>query len=807
MEINYFSISKNNNLKFISKREYEENNTYLAKSMLIYDDEKIGSAIEEYYKKLIPNNESENKFQIIKNQCLLYKQNYNYSNNKLIETVNKFLSKNFNSIFEFNQENTEILCIILCFVFLNLEKNYQINNLSNLKNKIDNFNFKDIDIIKMYKYIKNKNNKNNITFVYPKKLINKKIKYEIPIELIIVINKLLDIKKINLPLANTNFKKQLEILIILLNFDMIFPITFDVFIDLFDYNLKNDFNKIFSNEIIKIIKCNKNNLQLRSTNYENNINSNNIFNIPEEEISILNYYYKNYYEDNNYYSLIEKNKSFNKYYNDKDNTNNTTLNYSMLKTSCDENSSFNFIKNNESFNFFGNESYINNFYNDEITINMIIGDYIKNNNFPFETIIIFSYFISQIKNLHILTLIIPDNYSKEIEILLKNMDIFYLDFNFLTFFTSITNLNELNIEFNSLDTKLFDKFLLISFKNNLKTLRISFFNSDEYYSPCCLFKLQNNMYIKNNLYNLQSKKNIIYNDYQNNDIDYYILNNNLLKYFEINMNKFFYLLLKNKDKYHELCFFINLPTIILDNQNFINIILKFVFNIIIMNENSNLKTFKIISSNLKFNSNLTPIINDLLNQINYSKNKIENLSLKLKFYKCNLNNLINERIKILNLGDLDIYTFNNFLDLYKNKKIFSNLISIKITLNNSVINYEDNKNNINEFLKISHKNLKEKMLLTQMKVNNKNNMLELINIVYYKTNEKYILISINKLNEPYFIMAESIIRFNIKKILQTILKIINNKKYIKLNDKKIFLNIKKFLDRPKNKVIICDNIE
>ena len=61
----------------------------------------------------------------------------------------------------------------------------------------------------------------------------------------------------------------------------------------------------------------------------------------------------------------------------------------MLKTSCDENSSFNYIKNNESFNFFINESYINNFYNDDITINMIIGDYIKNNNFPFETIIIF----------------------------------------------------------------------------------------------------------------------------------------------------------------------------------------------------------------------------------------------------------------------------------------------------------------------------------------------------------------------------------------------------------------------------------
>ena len=273
------------------------------------------------------------------------------------------------------------------------------------------------------------------------------------------------------------------------------------------------------------------------------------------------------------------------------------------------------------------------------------------------------------------------------------------------------------------------------------------------------------------------------------------------------MNKLFFLLLKNKDKYNELSFFIFLPTLILDNQNFINIILKFVFNIIIMIENSKLNTLKIISPNLKFNSNFTPIINDILYQINYSKNKIENLTLKLKFYNCNLNNLINNKLKILNLGDLDIHTFNNFLDLYKSKNIFSNLISIKISLNNTFINYEDNKENINEFLKISHELLKEKMLLTQMKLNNKKNMLELINIVYFETSEKYILVTINKLNEHIFINTESIISLKIKRTLKTILKVINNKKYIKLNKKTIFLNIKKFLNIPKNKIIVYDDIE
>jgi hypothetical protein len=226
-----------------------------------------------------------------------------------------------------------------------------------------------------------------------------------------------------------------------------------------------------------------------------------------------------------------------------------------------------------------------------------------------------------------------------------------------------------------------------------------------------------------------------------------------------------------------------------------------------MIENSNIKIVKIISPNLIFNPKYIPILNDLLNEINYNKNKIENLSLKFKFYNCNLNNLLNNNLQILNLGDLDILTFNNFLSLYKSDKNFSNLISIKISFNNSLINYEDNKNNLNEFLKISHKFLREKMLLTQMMINNYDNMLELLNIVYYESNVKYILVSINKLNEKNFINAESIISFNIKQKLKTILKIINNKKYIKLNDKTIFLNIKKFLDLQKNKVVMCDNIE
>ena len=804
MEINYFSISKKNNLSFISKKEYDDYNNNLAKSILINDDDNIGSKMNLFFKTLIPNNDSKNKFEIIKKQCLLYKTNYSFNTNKLNETVNKFLLKDF-KIFEFNKENTEILCIILCFIFLNIEKKYKIKDYDVIKDKINKFNFKNIDINKMFIYIKNQNNKNIKSSVYPKILINKKMKLEIPLELIIIINKLLNIKKVILSLSETNLKKQIEILIILLNFDIIFPNTFNIYIDLFDNNLKNDLDIIFNNEITKNIKYNKN-LQLRSTSYENNFNSNNnIFNIPEEEISILNYY-KNY-EYDNYNSLIQKNKSFNKFYYDKENLNNSTLNSSLLLTSCDENSSFNLIKNNKSFNNLVNENYINSFYNDDITINMIIGDYIKNNSFPFETIIIYSYFISEIKNLHILSLFIPDNYSKEIEILLKNMNIILYDFNFLTFFTKINNLIELNYEFNSLDTKSFDKFLLILYKNNLKTLRISFFNSDEYYSPCCLFKLQKNWKIKNNFYNNQSKQKIIFNNFENNDLDYYILNNILLKDFEINMNKLFFLLLKNKDKYNELSFFIFLPTLILDNQNFINIILKFVFNIIIMVENSKINTLKIVSPNLKFNSNITPIINDILNQINYSENKIENLSLKLKFYNCNLNNLINNKLKILNLGDLDIQTFNNFLNLYKSKNIFSNLISIKISLNNSFINYEDNKKNINDFLKISHKILKEKMLLTQMKVNNKKNMLELINVVYFKTSEKYLLVTINKLNEYIFIDSQSIISLKIKQILKTILKVINYKKYIKLNNKKIFLNIKKFFDIPKNKIVIYDNIE
>ena len=69
-----------------------------------------------------------------------------------------------------------------------------------------------------------------------------------------------------------------------------------------------------------------------------------------------------------------------------------------------------------------------------------------------------------------------------------------MDFHFLLLLNKLNSLNELNIEFNSLDSKSFERIIYLIDKNpSLEILRISFFVSDVNYSPYSLLKLCNGL--------------------------------------------------------------------------------------------------------------------------------------------------------------------------------------------------------------------------------------------------------------------------------------------------------------------------
>jgi hypothetical protein len=65
-----------------------------------------------------------------------------------------------------------------------------------------------------------------------------------------------------------------------------------------------------------------------------------------------------------------------------------------------------------------------------------------------------------------------------------------------------------------------------------------------------------------------------------NDIDLLLINS-LLEQFEQNMNLLFFAL-KNLSKIEQLYFNFNLPSLILDNEKYITILLKFFYNLILL---------------------------------------------------------------------------------------------------------------------------------------------------------------------------------------------------------------------------------
>ena len=108
----------------------------------------------------------------------------------------------------------------------------------------------------------------------------------------------------------------------------------------------------------------------------------------------------------------------------------------------------------------------------------------------YEMIIVFSYFISTIKNLCVSSMIIPDCFKREILTCFIQNQVLLVNYNFFSFFSKISNLVHFTIDFNCLDMATFENLIGFIFKNKtLNTLQMSFFPPEEYFSQEMLLKL------------------------------------------------------------------------------------------------------------------------------------------------------------------------------------------------------------------------------------------------------------------------------------------------------------------------------
>jgi hypothetical protein len=375
--------------------------------------------------------------------------------------------------------------------------------------------------------------------------------------------------------------------------------------------------------------------------------------------------------------------------------------FSSSMTSNTLNYSISFSQNNN--NFLNTSS---NFIIIEEKGKNTIDNFLKKYKALLEMIIVYGYFIRKMTQIIRTKFILPLNLGDEIFELLKKQKIMLDEFHFLSFLQN-RELLYITIDFNSLDNQTFEKLIIFLNQNQLiNVCNLSFFPPEEYFKTELLFKIlqkndENYKPIKDkNKGGYKINKNIVLDLRTDEDLDTYILRK-LSKQFEKNLKDFFYLL-TIKTCISELSLIFDLPTILIKNGLYNNILMKFFLDIFIFIDNTlnNIKTLSINAENFIFDNRKNPILNDFFGKLTFylnKENKLTNLTFQVRFYNIiNIYRLIPYNLTYLSLGSFDYETFNSLVN-YMTSGDFSKrskLSKLKINLNNSVFQIHKVYNNI-----------------------------------------------------------------------------------------------------------------
>ena len=474
-------------------------------------------------------------------------------------------------------------------------------------------------------------------------------------------------------------------ILVFLNLEWLFPNVVEIDVDLTcpeltDYlvnNIYSTYLKIFSKIFKKDIKLNilPNNSKNNNRNYD-----------PVQKFLYTNV-------STTYSHIYDEEHSSDKF------------STSMLSNNLNISTSIGQINNNNnSINQSMNNININTSFQSLETLNQKKMDlFFKKYSSFLEMIIIYGYFIQKKLSKAIkFKFILPQNLCDEIVKLLKKQKVIIENYHFFSFINN-QNILHTTIDFNALDNQTFEKVLNFLNKNQLiNNCNISFFPPEECFKSELLLKtLQNtdeNYKIKINKYGIfDFNSNFLIKDiYPSEDINTYILRK-LSKYFEKNLTDFFNIL-TIKTGIADLSLYFDLPQILINNGLYNNILIKFFMNLFIFINNSlnNIKTLLISADNVIIDERQHPILDQFFNELNFNDSnqefKLLNLCFNAKMYYIkNIYKLLSKDLIYLSIGAFDYVTFNSFVDFFcsKNFRQKSNLINLKISLNNSAfdVNY------------------------------------------------------------------------------------------------------------------------
>ena len=706
--LEYIKINDKKNLEILGEEMENQILMDLVNSISVDKEDNIGQELNKFFIQILPENKESDLLKV--NYALSKRIRENSGlNSKQFEKqheeyMTQIMNSKINQCFVLTSEMNEKLTIILSMIYKKISKIKKFNKFEDLLQYITDLSLNTSGILEKYKdkernkllassYIytenpssiyfddnDNSNNKNlismannisnsssrisrvvnynefnksinldyNINNLYVFKELKTKKPLFIPLEVLILREKYEKIKKLKLILKKNHTNNSNEVLLldqkdilnnifILLNLKWIFPHLFEIEVDLTnEIILKDEIISINDKYEVFLKKIKRNN---KSTYYQSEYKKR-VYDLNKK--SIFNEQIKNNLVDE--FELLSESFSM----------------VSSVKDYKDEE-----LKKQENF--------------------------MKKYFSSLEMIIIYWYFISKLNLIKTCNFTIPINLEDKILLMLKERKIYLFDFNLLTNLSS-ENLIEVTMDFNSLDNKLFQQILHFLLKNDkMRNCRLSFFPPEEYFEQQFLLNLLLNSDNAKGKYYISEVRT-------NEEIENFLLRK-LAEHFEFNMNKFFSFFI-NRKMIKEFYLIFDMPNVLYKIDSYEIIIMKLIMNMLIYidrfngNQNQGLDCFSIIAENLFFDNRKHPFLDDFFKNMNIYRKRnipIKKFSLKLKMIELtNIYKIIPYHIIYLSIGSFDLNTFQCFVEYITSTEfnMHSELISLQITLGNSILTME-----------------------------------------------------------------------------------------------------------------------
>ncbi len=654
MDILYYRINRKSNLILFPDLAMEKTKSALTLELNNSSDKYLGQKMDNIFNIILSKYYSKgekikDKLEIINLLLEQYRKlkkikiNDNTLSSKLCQII---ALKNYTTSFSFTSNNMSEVATLLLFGFKKLKKRF-------------------IEYDKFFEEMKKERNKQyNLVQSYllmAQGTDNIKIKEgDTPVEFLLLLEAFKNVKSLEISIEETTHESIITYLIILLNYEWLFPFVFDLYLDLSCYKLNQEVMSVYKKKFNKFYGDFLNNGEYTD------------FQIVDKILEYINKDKENKEQN----SKKEKNKIF------------TKEEKEALKLK---------EKQNKDFNDMLSKIYIS---------------IIKNNTNIFEVLLLLINFIKKLSFVNKLVINIPDGYNIEVnDYLICNRYPNIENIQLVDFLSTINNLRELDVKFNSMEATTFEKILyMIKNNSNLKKLKLNFFPEEkEYFSTYQLLKIEENNFLREMLKKNYINKNSALNGllvYDNAIKDEYNLRTKALDNLQKSIENFFVLLqmMGEKNKLESLSLVINKPFNLIDNnlfwimlKLFFNLLLEFNRELLILNE------FIFICPYFNLDNNYYSFIETFLTGINLNfKNKsMTNFHFQSQIINIpNISNLISYNLTKLTLGDLDLISFKSLVTFLHSEEFIENskLKQLIINLSKTIVVFRECQNEISNLI-------------------------------------------------------------------------------------------------------------